>query len=744
MSPEDDQLTVEKAPAAAPSTDADWAYSKQYFDLTEQGHTRPTPRLGAPCAHWHLAVWPRTDVDPNDFKERCEDGAALDGSQADRLEKFKRIREERLRARAEHLTALIARMKRRGAIQTGAGAPEAIRRVKSTVQADAMRNDVESVCFTLWWGGGATLQPVVDAAWRPNKAAIRVRVHVEHYEEYFTVAFFMDFGKAWSAAPAFTADEAGARDQGDRRRALFQAIESVQGLCEPRIRDAVVDRDLTPESGIDAAASQTLRDAADHLYDTLWDDFCAAFDISEAVIAGDAGRIFANFRGVVLASAGADLAADETPIALTGATLAGSEARGRGDDWLPSFDIENGEANAVLKAYWPFIRRTSFGADYRDWIACSIFGRRSLYATALGSLSLQDGAEEGLPEYDVPVGTGSLPAPHRWAPGDIPEDDRRPRSVYLDRPGPFRELYITKLQPHPAQLGRMLERFNRLGTLRLYALKNAAIIRDAGSLVRIAGQQLNAVMSDWHKKIDDLSKQRDPFVRKEGPLEDEDRDEKADLDRRMALENTRAEHKLVEIGIDLNELGRDAVGGLEYRINRSRRHADLFRRFVSTMDIGTIPTWMSYEEFAVFGLEGVFEEIDRVGDRVDGLRHRLQNSMTSIQTGSIAGQTEATRDNTMYLERISNKILAVETQSKHLLRAIKEINTRSARIQCTAAWVSAGVWIFLFFAGANTFSQLTGWKLDTKNWSFVNTLEGSERQASDPGVAPSQNRASDN
>jgi hypothetical protein len=54
---------------------------------------------------------------------------------------------------------------------------------------------------------------------------------------------------------------------------------------------------------------------------------------------------------------------------------------------FPTFDPDSAESNAVLKAFWPFLRRITPGADYRDFTACGVMDWRALYITALGSSS---------------------------------------------------------------------------------------------------------------------------------------------------------------------------------------------------------------------------------------------------------------------------------------------------------------------------------------------------------------------
>jgi DNA-binding ferritin-like protein len=81
-----------------------------------------------------------------------------------------------------------------------------------------------------------------------------------------------------------------------------------------------------------------------------------------------------------------------------------------------------------------------------------------------------------------------------------------PTTPQGDRPAPFRYLFLTKYEPHRKQIGRLVERVNALGTMRLYALKNWSIIRDADAQIRIYGQELDATMKAWTEDVRTINK----------------------------------------------------------------------------------------------------------------------------------------------------------------------------------------------------------------------------------------------
>ncbi len=62
---------------------------------------------------------------------------------------------------------------------------------------------------------------------------------------------------------------------------------------------------------------------------------------------------------------------------------------------------------------------------------------------------------------------------------------------------PVRYLLLTKHAPHPRQIGRIAERINAMGTMRLYALKDWSAVRNADAYIRIFGQELDQITKGW-------------------------------------------------------------------------------------------------------------------------------------------------------------------------------------------------------------------------------------------------------
>jgi hypothetical protein len=289
----------------------------------------------------------------------------------------------------------------------------------------------------------------------------------------------------------------------------------------------------------------------------------------------------------------------------------------------------------MVKAYWPFIRRMKPYADYREYVACGVFNWRALYITALGAQSEYDSADESTGrDYEVP--SGNLPETSGWI--------RQPGgSAVADDPllgangeEPIRYLILTKCEPHRRQLGRIVDRINALGTMRLFALKSYSDIADASEHVRMRGQQLDQVMARW--------------IEARKNIEVEFRTDPDNRNSALSALNEYVELQLIEIAAGLDRLGEVVVGGLPYRIARSRYFTRRFHQMRKQLIVGNIESWTSYDQFATRGLQPVFDFIESVGQRLRALRLRLANVMQSIQTSALVSQSEETRKNTRRLE----------------------------------------------------------------------------------------------
>jgi hypothetical protein len=538
----------------------------------------------------------------------------------------------------------------------------------------------ESRGVTLWWRDRVNGKPDRRPMTMPGYEPLRVRVQVETQIDYFAVTFLIDVGNPWNAGQVFSSEEA----LGTRRKKIFKYVESIREKCEADLAGpgGSLDKPLVPldrvpptdlpegqslkehievlrarivKESVPSGETEVLLGASKYLYAGIWNELCEDFGFKFEDIPGDRGRVFANFRGLVMSTAGADhLGSEPAPWApkdgskgpLTDA-MPLEERRATatpGKQPFRKFDGEGPEPNAVVKAFWPFIRRIKPFADYREYIACGVFDWRAIYVTALGSPSEYDSGDESIGRtYEVP--SGNLPEledaakrQKRWLrrAGDPPLAEDPLLGPCGE--GPVRYLLLTKYEPHRRQVGRIIDRINALGTMRLFALKSWSHIREASEHVRMRGQQLDQVMASW---IDARRK-----INTDYPLT-----KQADARNKALSElNEVVELHLIEIADGLDGLGKDAIGGLPYRIARSRYYSKRFDDMRKTLNVGNIETWTSYDQFATRGLQPVFEFIEGVGHRLRALRQRLANVMQSIQTSALVSQSEETRKNSRALE----------------------------------------------------------------------------------------------
>ena len=235
-------------------------------------------------------------------------------------------------------------------------------------------------------------------------------------------------------------------------------------------------------------------------------------------------------------------------------------------------------------------RRVTPEADHREVIACTVLDGKAIYMTALGSAASHDVKDE--------TEDRSLNIPH----GRLPEEAE---GYSRDVPEPARYLFLTKGQPHRRQIGRIADRINAMGTLRIYALKDWHVLQNASVHIRMRGQELDQIIQAWslgRARIDSIT--GDDY----------------DLRDTWVGEYTRyIEKRLLSIGAALDRIGSNSIGGIHYRINSSRYYVHGFKVLLGTLGLGNIDSWVSYHHFVDRGLSPAFDFVDNLGKRLDGL-----------------------------------------------------------------------------------------------------------------------------
>ena len=502
-----------------------------------------------------------------------------------------------------------------------------------------------TIRFTLWWrddNAKLICEPLDDA--------LRVKVHAEAHRDFVTISFFLDAGKLWNGPMLVR----GQQPPGKRRKRIFSEVGRVQDICEERLLasgKAPVDGPVLPEE-ISVSHASDLMGASRYLYTTIWDEFCVTFGITDLKnllgnnndgrIGEGAGRVFANFRGLVISTRGLDGRDEPFPGSSGAEPFARFKGNGGIDRKGASINEAN-ESNAVVKAFWPFVRRITPFADLREYIACGVMNWRALYVTALGSPRAFDWREEGRGSETY------IPSKH------LPEEliDRAGKYDSLsgeNRQNPLRYLLLTKGEPHPQQIGRIVDRINIMGTMRLIALRDWTIIRDASTQIQLRGLELDTIMRKWSVGSTEIARDYKDLPWWLPWFKTRRRDKREEELQKLA---TRVEKDLIYLSAALDKIGAKTVHGLHFRINRSRFYIDEFESLLESLNIGNIDTWLAYDQFVRRGLKPAFDFIDAVGTRLLGLRARLQSVLEGIETSALVIQTAATRLNTAQLRRLA-------------------------------------------------------------------------------------------
>lgn len=679
-------------------------FSKELDAIKKESHRSPRPTFGAPTLMWHIGIWPKPEFDWLDAKI---DIPLDDESQSSRV-----LYDEACNRDAENkkdffksINLVLGKLQRspvnqfKGAdVSLDLDDPPGWVESPNLEEGDPAKTlkkfpvvQENSLSFTLWWqrqnGAAAAL------ATEPTSEALRVRVQVEAERDHITISFYLDAGKPWNEDRIFSAAHA----KGELRQQIFNHIETVRQVCEDRARKRNPIEPLLPELdlGRDLPEARVrgskLLAAADFLYESIWDDFLEDFGLDLKDLATERGQIFANFRTVVLSTSGlTDTAFDQEAAA----------------DAFPRFDKKTNECNAVLRGFWPFVRRMTPYADEKEHVACAVMGYRALYVTALNAFTNHIRGQESRDRLtDVPA--GALPEmPNPDDPSGIisPKDER-----FENRP--MRALLLTKGEPNTHQVGRIVERFNALGTMRFFALKSYPLVRDASNHIRICGERLDEIVGVWTKERNLIEAEFEPkkkrvedsFGNASWDLSQEDKDLK---NARMSSLANNIEKELLSIHADLDSVSKRVPGGLVFRVTRSIFYADKIKTIVRLLKIENIETWVTYEQFLQRSVLPTYEFIGRTGKRLEALRERLQVITQSIQTSSVYLQTLATRQNTEELRKL------VKTQE------------RLARIQYVTNVIFSLVGALFALLTADSFLQLFGYDLNALASSLVDFLKG--------------------
>ncbi|MEM7677553.1 MAG: hypothetical protein AAF449_16250, partial [Myxococcota bacterium] len=350
---------------------------------------------------------------------------------------------------------------------------------------------------------------------------------------------------------------------------------------------------------------------------------------------------------------------------------------------LDTFDPDGNEGHTVLRSLWPFLRRASPLADYREIVGCGVMDWRALYLSTLGNSVMSSYLDEGGSRKDD-VPSNHLPEAFEniWGRSKLPSDatqEERELFKYRKRSRPVRFLLLTKGEPQREQLGRFISRSMSLETLRFFALRNITTIRNAGVHLELIGRQLDGLLQTWSQERDRVRKEHKGKVseleqarswrpyrwfvesvfsssrRAQGIFDADDDQRVAKLGELIA--NT--ERKAIELTAALDSIGEGGAGRILYLIRRANLAIADYRRLIDSLKEDDIEGWTSYRQFVSRGLESSFAFIEDTGARLNAIRQRLQTVTETIQTAALISEAEATQKNTQTLRDVAKSVRKV-------------------------------------------------------------------------------------
>jgi hypothetical protein len=489
--------------------------------------------------------------------------------------------------------------------------------------------------------------------------------------------------------------------------------------------------------GREEEAACKLLCAADYLYKTIWDDFCRDFGFNLYDIAGRTSEVFANSRGLIMSTSGmTDRSATYALGAAAGDSALqlprfNAGHRATQDDAIETkaivkafepfmrrfhsnADWRDWIACGIFDQRAIYISPNGARSEFREWDEGHL-------DTAVPAGHLPSGLGTRDHERLVPeTYRDDQPAPFRYLVLTKHAPNRKQIGRMIERINASRvsRLYALKnwtviqqastwVRVYGRRLDEVYEEWIRktravekeyldlcnrrwradlerhVGALRDPEVRSAAEralrLCDSTTQARAIAELSKlcerhcaepSFTRDWFSISQKLDREEWNNIRS---VLDDLRSAKEEHDIALAEISQTIEQALVRISAALDKLGQAAAGGLSYRIHRSRYFAELFRIQAKGLRDSSIETWLSYSQFAERGMEPVLRFIESIANRLSRLSDRLQSVKEDILQAAIAGQTEATRDNTHKLERIQSALLIATERSAQRIKYLRPI-----------------------------------------------------------------------
>jgi hypothetical protein len=724
------------------------AYTDEFFTITRKGHDRTTQSFGSPTLIWHISIWPRNPETQGELKEQRSVGIDYHNSNLSRIQ-------EHLNGVVKKLQVLGRYQPLSGAVPDGFECePDPDTDLnhfqKESVNFTLWWSDqhTEPINRT-----GKRSAPAPEDL----RVRVQVEVYPDYASISFflDVSKCWSVAKPVTADSATGIRRQAIFRHTERVKTLCERrIQEGQTGIDPLLESGVNDderRDLL------AAARYLYSDQSSDDAGTvgIWEEFCQAFNVHLTELAGKDFEVFVNLRGLVLPTPGRQLAQSAPPAGggkLFERFQPEDPAKSTSDE--PNA-IVHGYWPFIRRSRSEADYRDWIACGVLGWraIFISSLGAQSQYADGDEEASAELPCE--LPAR-LTTGTSQvpgkdLPAPFRYLLLTKGEPDRKQIGRMVDRINSLSTLQLYSFKNWSVlrnanvlirDYGRRLDNaltswvrdFNDTFTCHQEAIHTT--IRDqirerfaawnpSNPLVQlqIPTELLKVpIMSGGDESIESTQRFLDHMRALDQLCENVERAKltaqssnvhaldrllglstsawlelrrlKSRRDEDLSQVNQQAERQLIAISRLLDDLGRRAVGGIQYRINRSRYYAETYRKLLESMRCGNIETWWTYDQFANRSVDPVFRLIDGIGQRLEKLRERLRSTMESVQTSAIVNQTEATRDNTYQMENIVRNLERLSETGVKLLDEAEHARKRAVRWGY-AFTIIGGLWAIL-------------------------------------------------
>jgi len=222
------------------------------------------------------------------------------------------------------------------------------------------------------------------------------------------------------------------------------------------------------------------------------------------------------------------------------------------------------------------------------------------------------------------------------------------------------------------QIGRLVDRVNAMGALRLLALRDLPMLRVAGDEVRRLGDRLSRLEQGLAETI----------LAREGGA------------RPAGDEVAGTEEALARLGADISRVGAGISGGLTYRVTRSRLYSENYFNVFDGMRFGRIEGFTPYDEFIRRRVVGHFSFIARLGERHAALLGRYRTAIEQAQGLGLRSLVEA--QNKMVHAGHAVEFIAVTYYGGQILSALALPVAKALAPGLDEGWVKAGA-VFLCF-----------------------------------------------